>query len=234
MIASRFAAALRDRDWITVAVEFFIVMLSVVAGLQVTAWNEARQSRNEARFLTSEIAREAEETVALLDGELSYGRHVRDATLRAYTLLREGGVTEANRAAFEQDLLGFNWAPDIRVHRAALDAFAASSDLQEATPRDLRERIRRFHERLDYEQYQSQGMVGVFTEAITDIYQHVDAAPDYTRTGALLMSNERLNNHEELARALYLIHVIQVFEIDRMAALRDAVAEFRQDLPDQP
>ncbi|MCF8879859.1 hypothetical protein L5876_08545 [Hyphobacterium sp. SN044] len=44
MILSRIAKALREQNWIAVAIEFVIVILGVVIGFQITAWNATRNA----------------------------------------------------------------------------------------------------------------------------------------------------------------------------------------------
>jgi hypothetical protein len=45
MILRRLAEALRRQDWVTVTLEFFIVVVGIFVGLQVDGWNEARNNR---------------------------------------------------------------------------------------------------------------------------------------------------------------------------------------------
>ena len=57
MILSRITKALREQNWVAVTIEFVIVILGVVIGFQVTAWNEARGERElEQRYLERLIA----------------------------------------------------------------------------------------------------------------------------------------------------------------------------------
>lgn len=52
MILSRISRAVREQNWFAVAIEFVIVILGVVIGFQISAWNEARADRaEEAGFL---------------------------------------------------------------------------------------------------------------------------------------------------------------------------------------
>ena len=44
MILARLTRAMRQQNWFAVALEFVIVILGVVIGVQVTAWNSARQA----------------------------------------------------------------------------------------------------------------------------------------------------------------------------------------------
>ena len=45
MILRRLAEALRRQDWVTVTIEFFIVVVGIFVGLQVDGWNQARNNR---------------------------------------------------------------------------------------------------------------------------------------------------------------------------------------------
>lgn len=45
MILRRLARSVRQQDWLAVAIEFVIVVAGIFVGLQVTEWNERRQSR---------------------------------------------------------------------------------------------------------------------------------------------------------------------------------------------
>ncbi|MFY0638552.1 hypothetical protein [Maricaulis maris] len=45
MILARIARALKDQNWLAVGIEFVIVILGVVIGFQVTAWNADRASQ---------------------------------------------------------------------------------------------------------------------------------------------------------------------------------------------
>jgi hypothetical protein len=45
MILSRISRAIREQNWFAVAIEFVIVILGVVIGFQISAWNEARAER---------------------------------------------------------------------------------------------------------------------------------------------------------------------------------------------
>ena len=45
MILARLSRVIREQNWFAVALEFLLVILGVVIGFQVTAWNTARQDR---------------------------------------------------------------------------------------------------------------------------------------------------------------------------------------------
>lgn len=55
MILSRLSSALKDQNWLAVALEFLIVLSGVVIGFQVNAWNEARMARADYSDALAEI-----------------------------------------------------------------------------------------------------------------------------------------------------------------------------------
>lgn len=55
MILTRISAALRRQDWFAVVIEFVIVILGVVMGFQIAAWNAERQARADAADLLERL-----------------------------------------------------------------------------------------------------------------------------------------------------------------------------------
>ena len=51
MIIQRFANALRSQDWVTVFIEFFLVVLGVLVALEVDRYNERQKERAEDALL---------------------------------------------------------------------------------------------------------------------------------------------------------------------------------------
>jgi hypothetical protein len=60
MILSRITTALKEQNWVAVTIEFLIVILGVVIGFQISAWNEARQERQDVRALLSGLVADVE------------------------------------------------------------------------------------------------------------------------------------------------------------------------------
>ena len=69
MILARLSRPIREQNWFAVALEFVIVILGVVIGFQVTAWNEARQDRAAEQSILVQLHEEFEELQAI---ELAY------------------------------------------------------------------------------------------------------------------------------------------------------------------
>ena len=55
MILARISQALKDQNWLAVAIEFVIVILGVVIGFQISAWNDQRQAVARAEVLTERL-----------------------------------------------------------------------------------------------------------------------------------------------------------------------------------
>lgn len=55
MILRRIAEALRRQDWLTVAIEFVIVVVGVFIGIQVSNWNDARAEEERRRQIISAL-----------------------------------------------------------------------------------------------------------------------------------------------------------------------------------
>ena len=64
MILRRLAEALRRQDWLTVAVEFLIVVAGIFVGLQVSDWNEQRKAREEELVYLERLLQDLDESIA--------------------------------------------------------------------------------------------------------------------------------------------------------------------------
>ena len=52
MLLRRITKHVKDQNWFAVGIDFFIVVVGVFIGLQVSNWNDARQERNnEAEYI---------------------------------------------------------------------------------------------------------------------------------------------------------------------------------------
>jgi len=60
MIIQRFANALRSQDWVTVFIEFFLVVLGVLVALEVDRYNERQKARAEEMAFLAALQRDLE------------------------------------------------------------------------------------------------------------------------------------------------------------------------------
>ncbi len=92
MILRRVIAHLRKQEWTAIAIDFFIVVVGVFVGLQVSNWNEARANRGVVDRHLAEIVEDLDSHLALNDA------------LYGSALARIGAVDYIYRHAFNREL----------------------------------------------------------------------------------------------------------------------------------
>ncbi len=75
LLLRRLGQSLREQDWFTVAVEFFVVVFGVFLGLQVANWNDERLERQDERAI---LERLHDETGNLLDAVRAEGEGLQE------------------------------------------------------------------------------------------------------------------------------------------------------------
>lgn len=76
MIFRRFAGNLRQQDWTAVAVELVVVVAGVFIGLQVSNWNEDRQTNAKAVVFTQGLRADLREEAWAWEYEIAYANDV--------------------------------------------------------------------------------------------------------------------------------------------------------------
>ena len=87
MILSRISRAIRDQNWLAIAIEFVIVIAGVVIGFQVTAWNSEREANARAEILTARLIEDLRDEQWRVIGVTSYYEQVADNAERALATL---------------------------------------------------------------------------------------------------------------------------------------------------
>lgn len=70
MILSRLTHALREQNWLAVGIEFIIVVAGVVIGFQISAWNEARQTRTSLIGALEQAREEVRENIGAAEFQI--------------------------------------------------------------------------------------------------------------------------------------------------------------------
>ena len=105
MILKRTAEAIRKQDWFTVAVEFVLVVVGVLAALQVDEWNRDRLEAREEKVFLARLATD------IAQMERFEARYIEAAEQRLANLqitiraLQSCELPEEDRRAFNQTLL---------------------------------------------------------------------------------------------------------------------------------
>ena len=83
MIFRRFAGSLRRQDWTAVVVELVVVVVGVFIGLQVSNWNEDRQTDAKAAVYTAHLVEDLREEAWNYQLMIEYNQQVRANAERA-------------------------------------------------------------------------------------------------------------------------------------------------------
>ena len=110
MILSRISRAIREQNWFAVALEFVIVILGVVIGFQITAWNEGKSERaREAEYLVQLDT----ELTAVVE-EIGSAQRALDAYFTWITQFLDG-VEAADPDAAQRGSWGLNAITDVEI-----------------------------------------------------------------------------------------------------------------------
>ncbi|WP_417494083.1 hypothetical protein [Maricaulis sp.] len=227
MILARITDALRAQNWTAIALEFLLVLSSVVLGFQVTAWNEARHDRQEATLMVARVADELEQSLQLVEAELPVAETLVEATGRAHTLLISGALDESNRTEFENSFSAAITMAEVRLHKSALEVFQNSGAANSGTPADLRLAIARYYEFVLIEREQDLLLLSDFTVLAGDLFDQIDVDTDYFSTGHIRGDLAPLNDNPALARTLLQINLRQQVQVYRLEAIRDEILALR-------
>lgn len=87
MILARLTRAIREQNWFAVGIEFLIVILGVIIGFQVTAWNAQREAHARADILTARLIEDLQAEQWRVIGVSTYYGQVADNAQRALDTL---------------------------------------------------------------------------------------------------------------------------------------------------
>ena len=139
MILSRIATALRQQNWVAVALEFVIVIAGVVIGFQITAWNETRANRENEQIYLTRLYQDMELSICRLSDErdllISWNERAR-VTLNALLDNDPGAATDT----------GFELIASTRLqtgtpHRATLNELVEGGQMNLISSPELRAQI---------------------------------------------------------------------------------------------
>ena len=95
MILQRLSRAIREQNWFAVFLDFLIVVVGVVIGFQVTAWNEARVEQQRGQLYIERLSADLAENRTRTEGNIAFREDVRALGLDALALAIPGQGTSA-------------------------------------------------------------------------------------------------------------------------------------------
>ncbi len=231
MILARITKAIREQSWFAVGLEFIIVILGVVIGFQITAWNETRQDIALERAYLDRLASEFETIQAELEdtqGDLD------DARARAERFLAalDAGDEETMRAnAFA--LLSVTRVSEVQAQSAALHELVSSGRLGLIRDENLRSQLANL-------QLTEADAHGVFdqlkaqqVDIIATLRPHMRVRMDGYSVTAVELGDDLSGMDSDLANTLS--HAIYVNSAASLfiAVLRNRVAELQEALAEE-
>ena len=104
MLFRRIASALRRQDWVTVIIEFALVISSVLIALQVNNWNEARANKKGALSALNRLHGEVVANIAALDNRMDLINENNAARADGLSALRRCDASPEASQALSQSL----------------------------------------------------------------------------------------------------------------------------------
>ena len=115
MIIKKFAEAIRQQDWFTVALEILVVVIGIFVGLQVDDWNDSRKAEARASEYVTRISRELQLDLTAIDRCLEIARARKNMGRLLLEALADPQVVLEDAKLFMYALqrAGWTWMPTI-------------------------------------------------------------------------------------------------------------------------
>lgn len=125
MLLRRVTEHLRAQNWTAVALDFAIVVVGVLIGIELSNWNEDRlRKADDARYL-ERIERDLVAMRERLDRNHQGTVELRDAGLTTLAALTDCRNDPAEREAYDTIFKGYQISPPLRFYRSAYDEMTA-------------------------------------------------------------------------------------------------------------
>lgn len=227
MILTNISKALREQNWVAVGIEFVIVILGVVVGFQVTAWNAARQDR---ALEQAYLERLASEFVAIQDELIDHHGDLDDAREQTLRLIdavdrQDAEAMQANAMA----LILITRVSEVQIQSAALVELISSGRLGLVQDDELRAALAQ----IPLLEADAHGVFDQFkaqqVNLVTDLRPYVRVETEGYNLSDVILQDRAMTNGEELANTLsYSVYVNNAARL-YIAVLRANVQEV-QDL----
>ncbi len=121
MILRRVIEHVREQNWTAVGIDFVIVVVGVVVGIQVSNWNAERQSRGQERELLGRLRLEIEQNIANAQEKRRFFDTVYTSAERTYAFLGDDAPCRSDCWQRVVDAFYASQWRDLRPTRHAFD-----------------------------------------------------------------------------------------------------------------
>ena len=212
MILSRIRKALADQNWLSVGIEFVIVVAGVLLAFQVSAWNERRIDTARVGQALERLQLESEQTIQALRGRIATDAERQAERALLVEIAMGAALTERNQPDFDRavaQLMYFTLPP---FRQNTYDALEQSGDLALINDPDLITELTRYQGHIGWVESQHASFrsgLTEFSERLSEFVAHRPTGdPRVTRVEVDL---ERLRSEPRLTSA--------VVQIARMHAI---------------
>lgn len=141
MILRRLAEALRRQDWVTVGIEFLIVVAGIFVGLQVNDWNEQRKAREAEIVYLERLLSDLDESIADTRNDRDF--QVRHAGQGALVLrsLRACRIDPEEQDEFATGLYLLGKIAAVSLARSTIDELRSTGQFTVIRNADIRSQI---------------------------------------------------------------------------------------------
>jgi len=125
MLLRRIAEHLKAQNWTAVALDFVIVVVGVLIGIELSNWNEDRlRKADDARYL-ERIENDLVAMKERMNRSRELTAELRDAGMTTLSALSQCRDDPSEREAYENIFKGYQISPPLRIYRAAYDEMTA-------------------------------------------------------------------------------------------------------------
>lgn len=164
MILRRLTKHVNEQNWFAVWLDLGVVIIGVIAGLQVSNWNEERQNNLKGQNYLERIADELEQDIRFFDGVLSSNnRSIEDARFLLETINNENLVRE-NPTKFITAFTISGASIVVNVSNNTIEEIKYSGNLELIADEELRNKIADYYDFIEVSQTFSHLRISAETE----------------------------------------------------------------------
>jgi len=186
MLLRRISKHVKAQNWFAVAIDFFIVVIGVYIGIQVSNWNDEQRVQSLEASYMSRVADELKSNIEVFEREVAFARESR-ALLRDFIALIDAGVSSDadlvdHTAAYLSDGVFFaKFGPS----HATFDELKSTGNLDIIKDRSLREALIALHAYYDEGVDTVESNIDWVLQTEPAVYLGFDALRFDSRTSAL-------------------------------------------------
>lgn len=156
MILRRLTQSLKDQNWTAIVIEFVLLVVGVFLGLQVSNWNEQRETDQKARVFTERLRADLRVEAWRLDAVIHYYADVDASANQALDGL-EGRSTPSDESLLVAAYRATQYAKFPR-HRATFDELSSTGNIGLIGDTDLRTLATEIYSTTYYDNFRNEGI----------------------------------------------------------------------------